>query len=84
MNPQSARALVGASLFPLVLGPIALSLDTNFTGPALAAAIVLIPATFARVRTRIAACILLALSLAVAFNGYPDYRKHQERFGTLW
>ncbi len=82
LNPQSARALVWAALFPLVVGPIATSYAAMFLGPVLAGVIALVPAAFGRRRTRLAASVLLALSLVVAFSKYPGYSRHMERWTT--
>jgi hypothetical protein len=82
MNPASARALVALAAFVLVAGTVATSLATMFLGPLLAAVLSALPAAFGRRRTRLAASVLLALSLAVAFVNHPGYRRHMERWAA--
>ena len=79
MNPDSARALVWASLILVVIGPIATAYAAMFGFPVLGALIALLPAVFSSKRTRIAAIAVLAIGLVVATVNYPGYRASMER-----
>jgi hypothetical protein len=73
MNPKSAGALVWLALIVNSLGLIVLALEAQFVFSVFAAVLVFFPVVFTRERTRIAAGLVLALSLALAFAGYPKF-----------
>ena len=80
MNPQSAHSLTWVSLILVVIGPIATSRATMFLFPLLAALAVVFPVAFGRCRTRLAASVLLAFSLTVAFLNYPGFKRHMDDY----
>jgi hypothetical protein len=80
MNPQSARALTWMSLILVFIGPLATSRAAMFLFPFLAVLAAVFPAGFGRRRTRLAASVLLALSLTVAFLNYPGFKRHMDDY----
>ena len=79
MNPSSARVLLWVSAF-LFIGSIATSTAAAFIAPLLAAVVSFFPAAFGRRRARLAASVILALSVLVAVSNYPGYRRHMEQW----
>jgi hypothetical protein len=73
MNPKSAAALIWAALILNTLAVIVLALEAQFVFSACAAALVLVPSVLARHKAGIGARFVLALSLAIAYAGYPKY-----------
>ena len=80
MNLHSARALTWVSLLLVVIGPVATSRAAMFLFPLLAVLAAVFPAAFGRRRTRLAASVLLAFSLTVAFLNYPGFKLHMDDY----
>ena len=81
MNPSSARVLLWVSAF-LAIGTIATSYAAAFIFPLLAAVVSFFPAAFGRRRARLAASVILALSVLLAVSNYPGYRRHMEQWAA--
>jgi hypothetical protein len=73
MNPKSASALIWAALIVDSLGLMVHALEAQFVFSIFSAVLVFFPFVFAREKTRIAAGLVLALSLALAYAGYPRF-----------
>ena len=82
MNRDSARALVWVSGVLVVLGPIPTAHAAMFFLPLLAAVAAVFPTVLGRGRTRIAAGILLAISLLCVVARAPGYVSELERFSS--
>ena len=83
MKRESTRALVWVSAFLALVGPIATSHAANFMLPLLAAVLVLIPLAFGARRTRLAAVIVFAVSVAICAIHYPGYKREMERWSDM-
>lgn len=73
MNPKSAGALIWTALIVNTLGLIVLAAEAQFVFSAFAALLVLVPSIFAREKAGISARLVLALSLGLAYAGYPKF-----------
>jgi membrane protein implicated in regulation of membrane protease activity len=79
LNPKSASSLCWFALVVNGLGLIVTALSAQFAFSAFAAILALIPTVLARSRSQIFGVIVLALSLALAFTGYPKYEQEKAR-----
>jgi hypothetical protein len=75
LNPKSASALCWIALIVDGIAITATALSAQFMFSAFAAVLALIPTVFARKRSQIFAGAVLALSLGLAFTGYPKYEQ---------
>lgn len=80
MNPKSASALVWASVFVTFLGLSVTSPGAQFLSCIVAAALAVTPAFFSSKKTRVAGGVMLAISLAFAYHGYPAFKKEGEDY----
>ena len=75
MNPKSASALVWGAAVAALLGLVIMSPSGRFFSLLLATALATAPALFAPRRLRIAGGVILACSIALAWQGYPAFDK---------
>jgi len=85
MNPKSASALAWAAAFVTILGLSVMSPGAQFLSCVVAAALAIVPTLFGPNKPRVAGGVMLSISLALAYQGYPvfkkevvDYRKRAE------
>jgi membrane protein implicated in regulation of membrane protease activity len=79
MNPKSASALSWLALILNGLGVMTTALGAQFLLSALAAILAILPAVLARGRARIFGIVVLVISLALVFTGYPKYQRDTYR-----
>lgn len=83
MNPKSARTFVWAAVISIVIGMMIMSTAGSFFLYSVAVLFAAIPAIFAAKRTRIAAIVILAVSIALLVVTYPKFdaemTKYKER-----
>lgn len=80
MNPKSASTLVWAAAAATLLGMIIMSPSGRFFSLVVAVILATAPTLFAPKRPRIAAGVLLAVSIALAWQGYPFFHKEMEDY----
>lgn len=80
MNPQSASTLVWAAAAATILGFMVMSPGGQFISYVVAGVLALVPTLFGSKVSRVAGGVILAISLALAFQGYPAFRKDGEDY----
>jgi len=80
MNPKSASTLVWAAAAATLLGMIIMSPSGQFFSFLVAVILATAPTLFAPKRPRIASGVILALSIALACQGYPAFHKEMEDY----
>lgn len=75
MNPQSASAVVWAAATATLLGLMVMSPAGRFISYIVAAVLTLFPTLFGSKVSRVAGGVILAISLLLAFQVYPAFRK---------
>ncbi|MBL6985605.1 MAG: hypothetical protein ISR72_00965 [Methylobacter sp.] len=80
MNPKSASTLVWAAAFSTFLGLGIMSPGAQFLSYIIAAALAMIPTLFCSKKPRIAGGIMLAITLALAYQNYPAFKKEGENY----
>jgi membrane protein implicated in regulation of membrane protease activity len=80
MKPVSARALTWLAAILIIIGGMILSPSGAFFLFLVAALVVVAPAIFGTGRIRVAATVLLLVSICLAVNIYPDFKSDQERY----
>jgi membrane protein implicated in regulation of membrane protease activity len=83
MNPKTARTFVWAAIISIIFGMAIMSPAGSFFLYAIAALFAAIPAIFGAKGTRIAAIVILTISIALLAVIYPKYdvemTKYKER-----
>ncbi len=83
MNPKSAKTFVWAAVISILLGMVVMSPAGSFFLYSVSALFAASPAIFGAKGTRIAAVVILAVSLALLAVTYPKYdaemTKYKER-----
>lgn len=83
MNPKSARTFVWAAIISIIFGMAVMSPVGSFFLCSVAALFAVIPTIFGTKRTRTAAIVILALSIALLAATYPKFdiemTKYRER-----
>ncbi|MCL4457361.1 MAG: hypothetical protein M1406_08195 [Nitrospirae bacterium] len=83
MNPKSAKTFVWAAVISILLGMVVMSPAGSLSLYSIAALFAAIPAIFSTKRTRIAAIVILAVSLVLLAVTYPKFdaeiTKYRER-----
>lgn len=83
MSPKSAKTFVWAAIISIIFGMAVMSPAGSFFLYAIAALFAAIPAIFSTKGTRIAAIVILAISIALLAVTYPEYdaemTKYKER-----
>jgi len=80
MNPKSASALLWTAAAATFLGLAIMSPSGQFFSFIVAALLATAPALFGSKRLRIAGGAILALSIALACQGYPAFQKEREDY----
>lgn len=80
MNPKSASTLVWAAALATILGLSVMSPGAQFLSCLVAAALAMAPTLFSAKKTRIAGGIMLVIALALAYQGYPAFKKEGEDY----
>jgi membrane protein implicated in regulation of membrane protease activity len=75
INPQSASALAWAAAAATVLGFMIMSPSGQFISFIIAVVLAIIPTLFGSKRLRVAGGVILAISLALAYQVYPAFKK---------
>ncbi|TAL24232.1 MAG: hypothetical protein EPN94_07740 [Nitrospirae bacterium] len=75
MNPHSASALAWAAAAATFLGLIIMSPAGQFMSFIVAVVLAIVPTLFGSKMQRIAGGVILAISLALAYQGYPAFDK---------
>jgi len=83
MNPKTAKTFVWSAIVGILLGMAVMSPAGSFFLYALASLFALIPTIFGARRTRTAAIVILAASIALLVATYPNFNvemtKYRER-----
>jgi len=80
MNPKSASALAWASAIVIFLGLIVMSPAGRFMFCILGGVLALVPALLGPKVPRAAGGVMLALSVALAYQGYPAFEKERQDY----
>ncbi|MDP1667251.1 MAG: hypothetical protein Q8L79_19270 [Methylobacter sp.] len=80
MNPKSASTLIWAAAFVTILGLSVMSPGAQFLSCIVAAALAIIPTLFGSKKPRITGGIMLAITLVLAYQGYPAFKKEGEDY----
>jgi membrane protein implicated in regulation of membrane protease activity len=80
MNFKSASTLVWAAAFVTILGLSVMSPGAQFLSCIVAVALAIIPILFGRNKPRVAGGIMLAIALALAYQGYPAFKKEEDDY----
>lgn len=75
INPKSASALAWAAAAATILGSMIMSPAGRFMAFIIAVVLATVPALFGSRKLRIAGGLILAISLALAYQGYPAFDK---------
>ena len=80
MNPKTAKTFVWAAVSSILLGMAVMSPAGSFFLYSLAALSALIPTIFGAKRTRTAAIVILALSIALLAMTYPKFDAEMAKY----
>jgi membrane protein implicated in regulation of membrane protease activity len=80
INPQSAAALAWAAAAVTFLGLIIMSPAGQFLSFIVAVVLAIVPTLFGAKMLRVAGGLILAISLALAYQGYPAFKKEMEDY----
>jgi len=80
MNSKSASTLIWAAAFVTILGLSVMSPGAQFLSCIAAAVLAIIPTLLCAKKLRIAGGIMLAIALALAYQGYPAFKKEGDDY----
>lgn len=80
ISPKSASALAWAAAAATFLGFVIMSPAGRFISFIVAVVLAIVPTLFASKRLRITGGVILAISLALAYQGYPAFDKEMEDY----
>ena len=80
MNPKSARTFVWAAIISIILGIMIITPAGSVFLYLIAVLFAAIPAIFGAKKTRIAAIVILAVSIALLVVTYPIYDAHMTKY----
>jgi membrane protein implicated in regulation of membrane protease activity len=80
MNSKSTSALAWAAAFATTLGLSVMSPGAQFLSCIVAAALAIVPTLFGPNKPRVAGGVMMAISLTLAYQGYPAFKKEVEDY----
>ncbi len=80
MNPQTASTLVWAAAAATIVGFMVMSPGGQFISYVVAILLALVPTLFGSRVSRVAGGVILVISLLLAFQVYPVFKKEGERY----
>jgi len=80
MNPRSASTLVWGAAAAFLLGLLVMSPSAQFALYVIAILLAIVPAGFGGKRSRIAGGLIVLISLALAWQCYPAFRKEGDDY----
>jgi membrane protein implicated in regulation of membrane protease activity len=80
MNPRSASALVGAAAIVTFMGLIAMSPAGQLFFCIVGAVFAVVPTIFGPKGPRVAGGVMLAIAIALAYQGYPAFEKEKDDY----
>jgi hypothetical protein len=82
MNPKTIKTLLWASMICLLPGMLVTSPAAGFLLYSLATILAVFPAVMSKKGLRLSAVALLAVSLLLAFDSYPKFKKELQAYRT--
>ena len=80
MKPESARTLAWAASILIILALVIISPAGAFALLILAAVFAAVPSVFATKRPRVISAVLLIISIVLAVNFYPAFKRDQDSY----